>query len=497
MLMLKGRAPSPSRFSIFRNRRNFGLLILGLILVTFFLPNHFDLGFDYTTSLDTVNRFTHHHADLDDFSNALEAQQDEEQESLQATGITEDDQCSTAPRARNVMINLKTGAAELQLKLPVHLLTLANCAPKDQFVIFSDREETFGGYPVHDALANVTSKWKKTHEDFATYRDIQRYRVGAQKLEKLVGSKGWKLDKWKFMPLVFRTFEMAPAHIEWFFFMEADTAVSWVNLLSYLDKLDPSKPHFIGNALAPNLAPFPKHPLLFAHGGSGYLLSRPALEILVEKREAEGAEKYDKRWEEYMLETCCGDVALAEALMEVDILITDASAVLHWNTPHGVVFGKDMWCRSPITQHHVDAFQINDMWRFQKAWVERYGWGTPYTWSDIYKVVVRDAIRQPRRDWFNWRDDQKYFSQAQAEKAGVTLDKYDDVEKASVESAENCAKVCDHVGADCLQWRWAPGRCFLGSQLMFGVAAEVGTELWTSGWHTERVTQVTESWGSC
>lgn len=67
---------------------------------------------------------------------------------------------------------------------------------------------------------------------------------------------------------------------------------------------------------------------LFAHGGSGIVWSRSAVEKVVSLREAEGAEKYDKRWEGITNKTCCGDIALAEAFQEAGVNMTKAGPMV-------------------------------------------------------------------------------------------------------------------------------------------------------------------------
>ena len=68
-----------------------------------------------------------------------------------------DDGCSSAPDAHRIMVIMKTGATELEYKLPTHLITLLKCIPHGHFIIFSDMAQTFADYPVFDAVQNAVS----------------------------------------------------------------------------------------------------------------------------------------------------------------------------------------------------------------------------------------------------------------------------------------------------------------------------------------------------
>lgn len=67
---------------------------------------------------------------------------------------------------------------------------------------------------------------------------------------------------------------------------------------------------------------------LFAHGGSGIVWSRSAVEKVVALREAEGTELYDRRWEGITDKTCCGDIVLAEAFQEAGVIMTKAGPMV-------------------------------------------------------------------------------------------------------------------------------------------------------------------------
>ncbi|EOD46116.1 putative aryl-alcohol protein [Neofusicoccum parvum UCRNP2] len=90
----------------------------------------------------------------------------------------------------------------------------------------------------------------------------------------------WGLDKWKFLPLAQHALATAPPQTRWIVFAEADTALVWSNVLRWLARLDAGRAWYLGGPAWLDGA-------AFAHGGSGYVLSRPALEMLVAALDAE------------------------------------------------------------------------------------------------------------------------------------------------------------------------------------------------------------------
>lgn len=142
------------------------------------------------------------------------------------------------------MLIMKTGASVIDARLPVHLNTTLPHAK--HLLIFSSMNQTFGGYPVQDILPSVSQQWRDHHKDFEVYRELQKL-VGledaTEAIAELASHKAWDLDKWKFMPMVFEAYRQAADEVEWFVMMEADTSLSWTNMIWWLGGLDPRKPY--------------------------------------------------------------------------------------------------------------------------------------------------------------------------------------------------------------------------------------------------------------
>ena len=269
--------------------------------------------------------------------------------------------CLNAPGADRVMIVLKTGASEIYEKLPTHLITLFRCT--HHYLIFSDLPQTYSDYQIHDALDTVSDAYKNDHEDFEFYRKLQKYHREGQDVAKLKGDKGWNLDKWKFLPMMHESYRLASPDVDWFVYIEADTSVSWTNLLQFLGRMDSKKPLYLG---AQNVV----GPTTFAHGGSGFIISRAAAKKIADRRKKMSARKYDDRWELSTSLSCCGDEVVARALMEVDVELTPSWPRLQGERVHTLDWTEGHWCTPAITWHHVTPSQVDSMWRFQNEWVK-------------------------------------------------------------------------------------------------------------------------------
>ena len=263
-------------------------------------------------------------------------------------------QCRNFPDGTSdIMLVMKTGATAAFNRLPIHLFTTLECL--DDFLLFSDMEQMIGDRKIYNALDEVSDVVKNGNSDFDLYRQLQEYqKIGGNPL--LLGSdnKGWNLDKYKFIHMIVKTYRMRP-NAPWYFFVEADTSFNWENLVTFLKKLDPKKPYYIGsNAYVGDVE--------FAHGGTGFLLSNAAVKKFI-KSQDDVAAKYDPK----MSETCCGDAMLAEALRDSGILLTKSWPMTNGEKPITIPYSSPgHWCQPIITMHHVNQIEVSDIWSWEQ-----------------------------------------------------------------------------------------------------------------------------------
>lgn len=140
--------------------------------------------------------------------------------------------CRSLPGANETLVIMRTGSTELANRLTVHLSTSLRCFPNH--LIFSDLEEQLQGEHIVDALADVSQDILDYNPDFELYRRLRKNGRNSLDPSELAGSpdrysvktgkaenSGWKLDKWKFLPMVNKTLVEHP-DMKWYTFMEAD-----------------------------------------------------------------------------------------------------------------------------------------------------------------------------------------------------------------------------------------------------------------------------------
>lgn len=221
---------------------------------------------------------------------------------LQSLRPDHDPICDGFPDTSGILLVMKTGATEAFDKLPTQLITILRCLP--DFLLFSDLDQHIAGYHVRDSLETVLNTAKDGNSDFDLYRQQKDCVIDQDMCSKtLEGAQGagWNLDKYKNIHMAEKAHRLRPGY-DWYFFVDADTYISWPNFVQMLRKLDPSKPRYLGSPTI--IGGYP-----FAHGGSGYVLSSAAMEEFAGQNPGI-ANKYDGK----IKDVCCGDYMFAVCL---------------------------------------------------------------------------------------------------------------------------------------------------------------------------------------
>ncbi|KAK8108326.1 uncharacterized protein PG998_010339 [Apiospora kogelbergensis] len=264
---------------------------------------------------------------------------------LSAVGNTEVAKpgCPTSPLLGDVLVVLRTGATEAREKLPVHFETVLTCIPN--YVIYSDFAEDIAGHHLLDVLDGVVDeKLRQSNPDFELYNKLRASGRDGLEYQTSFGSgsggatdnPGWKLDKWKFMPMVERALSHRP-DAKWFVFVEGDTYLVWQNMLEWLSKFDHRQPHYLGKHMYIG-------DVLFGHGGSGFALSNPAMQKVTQKWRENKAEI-----EAYTAQEWAGDMVLGKVIKDIGIdmfwgfphLQGDSPTTMDWNVSK---LEREPWC---------------------------------------------------------------------------------------------------------------------------------------------------------
>jgi hypothetical protein len=249
-----------------------------------------------------------------------------------------------------IQIILKTGAGE-SAKTKAHISTVTSCVPN--LLVFSDLEEEVGGHHVIDILADLPPSYHN-NSDFATYlTQKQAYSEGKQ-----VGysPEGWKLDRFKFLPMIDKAYQMRP-RAEWYVFIEVDVYYFWDTLFRLLNQLDSSKMHYMGS-------PTPgRDGIWFAYGGAGFVLSRGLMMRLVQD-----PVPLSVRYEDYAKDDCCGDAVLAYAILnETGERLQALYPTFSGDELVGLKVDRERWCVPLLALHRVSPEQMKSLWQWERT----------------------------------------------------------------------------------------------------------------------------------
>jgi hypothetical protein len=373
--------------------------------------------------------------------------------------------CPQSPLSDDVLLVIRTGATEAREKLPIHFRTTLRCV--NNYVIYSDLAEEIDGHRVYDVLDEVDDDIKTAVPEFKLYNHLKANGRAGLDVKVQFGSgpfgavenPGWKLDKWKFLPMISKALRHAP-RAKWFVFIEPDTYLMWSNLLQLLSRLDSSQPQYLGN-------PMFIGDTLFGHGGSGFVISKPALEKAVEHMKPR-----QKEYDTYVFQSWAGDMVLGQVLKEAGVDLAfrfphfqrDAVAILDLNHTN---VDLQSWCYAAVTYHHMRKEDIQRLWKFEQDWHQRAEENSILRHRDVFREFIAPQLRGERGNWDNLATGFEYSENKSAALPAEQLKALTKVEKDAQSSVENCRAVCESYPA-CLQYSYSAGTCSISPQLRLG-----------------------------
>lgn len=343
-----------------------------------------------------------------------------------------------APGAEKMFLMIKTGATVLWNRLPIHLSTTLTRVP--YFGLYADFATSVGGHEVVDTLANLT-KATKNSDQFKLYRDLQdmrdRHAISDPGHAKLSG--GWELDKFKNLPMLLHAWNTAPPDTEWFVFMDGDTFLMIDNLMDYLGHLNSSDSLYIGEIQYLGGS-------AFAHGGSGVVLSRAAM-----NRSLGLHPQWVNQMEPHARSVCCGDYMVAHMLSKINVQVLGLKDDTNDDWREGEGFethwlrnrrrreaeenldprefqykrvghkfqkfpqwdlscSREEWCNKIIGFHHLSAMDVEILWEYEQLLSPEQR--RHVTYCDIYRDFVSPYIEFYMPGW-NSMARQKEYTEAQ------------------------------------------------------------------------------------
>ncbi|KAI6828681.1 glycosyltransferase family 31 protein [Hortaea werneckii] len=389
--------------------------------------------------------------------------------------------CRGLPGSDETLTVLRTGATELDDRLAVHLSTSLRCSPN--YLIFSDLEEDYSGEHIIDALADVSPTYQQNSTDFELWRRLRAGGRSALDPSELAGSPdrfanmggkadnpGWKLDKWKFLPMINRTLHERP-DFKWYVFIEADSFLLWSQLQQYLATLEPTDLIYAGSQMFIS-------GVLFAHGGSGFIVSQSAMQKVVDHYSAHKAEI-----EEFTDGHWAGDCVLGKAFTDAGVPFTNAWPAIQGDYPGLVPYaradGRSVldeslreWCYPTISYHHMSPGMTQQLWSFEQQWMmEHNATIDMLRHKDVFTDFVMPQMMSPRDDWENLSDQ----------------------EEGILPSVDEC-RACCIAQPDCRQYSFDPdGMCRTRVDPRLGKARRG----FQSGWIEDRIVDFERSMAPC
>ncbi|KAF9698869.1 hypothetical protein EKO04_003308 [Ascochyta lentis] len=366
------------------------------------------------------------------------------------------EECSpfSAGVMEDLTIVLKIGAGEAATKLPAYLNRLGRC--KQDLLIFSDRKASFQGFDIVDALSHLRPEYRWANRDFDVYDSIQAANQTADK-----SPDGWKLDKYKFLPMMEWSSYLRPDS-QWYLFIETDTYVNYDNLYRFLSHFNPKSAHYFGSPV------WPKKKAPFAHGGSGFVLSRGALNKLMargrmfaENHHFPGTHFFGEK----AAESCCGDELLAQVLKKSGVPLRGYWPMFNGDKPPTIRFGPEQWCDAIMTMHHLheEDFTGLSQWEQARRHPER-----PLMFEELF-TLVEPRLQGKAEDWTNVSDDVIH-------KKGMPIKSFDNCERACLKDSK------------CMQYEHTGTECRLSHSIRLGEQRlPREDEKYTSGWMLGRI----------
>jgi PAN domain len=404
---------------------------------------------------------------------------------------TTDRRCHAVSSPPEIAVIVKTGANVLYDKLPTQLLTALRCA--NDPLIFSDLAQTLGPYQVHDVLDNVTAAVKNS-PDFDYYHKLQEYHKFGQDIRELRdnGDAAWKLDRYKFIPMLQKTWKMRPNR-EWYVFLEGDTYIMWTNLMLWLQHFDPDKLYYFGEQTYVNNEGF-------AHGGSGFVISRGAMSKVLDNDP-----DITSRYDEIARNEFYGDYVLMKALKEKGVELGLYKPMLQGEPPSTLRFGpgrymgERYWCQPLISLHHVTPGDVDAVWQYEQ---QRHDPSQPILFADMYKHFMKAHLPQDSDDlenWYNYADDALIRAPGEKTDKPIPPGELTPLQEQAYQSFEQCAAACaEHPRCMQYAYEFSEKKCSYSWSYRLGgrYSPTSDGKRYKSGWVKSRINADTEQY-SC
>lgn len=405
-------------------------------------------------------------------------------------------------KIEDIFLMLKTGGTVMWERLPIHLFTTFTRVKN--FAIYSDMAGSIGGYEVIDILKDLPDDVIRD-DQLTSYRLLNkvhkgRYGWSPQDIDFHDRSDGWNNDKFKNLPMLYDAYQKSPES-KWFVFMDDDTYLLWDNLVEYLSSMNHTERIYLGSrAWMPMKEHHGESTGVFAHGGSGVVISKAAMDAVFGPEAAEDPKEMLDHWAHTALYQCCGDIITGWVLFELANCTLDEYSVerpitrFQGEPLETLHYGSTTMCEPLMSFHHVTNHEIELIWEYERLHPN----GTPLKYKDFYRDMVLPWVVEEREDWY-----MRHHSYTITKNENMPFYDKDHQMIYPNETKEDCRKACEKHET-CFVWSWWLGTCELKHEYwtagikadqdfepykgVFGDAPKVYT-----GWMVDRIRQVRAS----
>ncbi|KAL0485082.1 glycoprotein-N-acetylgalactosamine 3-beta-galactosyltransferase [Acrasis kona] len=265
------------------------------------------------------------------------------------------------------VVGLKTSTDTAAARVPIQLLTFLRHISNVYF--FGDSVEELGDTKVYDVVHNLYKDGNLSVIDVNGQLSTSKNGV----------SNGWIMDAHKNLPGFKKLYELYPDR-DWYLMLDDDTYLLFENLDSELKDLNPAEPYyfgayfsFVGCGGIKNHGDGPD----FAHGGSGIVVSRGALQRMIKVID-DCIVDYRTCW--------AGDVRVALCLRDANVTLDRRFHGRFINAEPDVDLDwPDNPCSYPLTFHHLKPKTIYELYATENRVNKE---NRPTNYADIFKSIM-------------------------------------------------------------------------------------------------------------
>jgi hypothetical protein len=282
---------------------------------------------------------------------------------LKSAGV-DPDYCAGFPSylLDSIQVVLKTGAADAA-KNKAHISTITSCVTN--LIIISDHDEKIGEHQAVDILSTLPASYTVNNTDFEAYAASKKEHAEGNTPNYSVA--GWKLDRFKFLPMVDKVYELNPK-AKWYVFLESDVYFFWDTLFRMLDQMDSNLPHYMGSPVAGSYDRY------FAYGGAGFVLSQGLMQKLYAPKTGElvGTVNNNNRlavqYEQWAKSDCCGDAVLGYAILNsTGVRLEALYPTFAGDELKNIKIDRDRWCVPLLSLHRIVPEQMENLWKWERT----------------------------------------------------------------------------------------------------------------------------------